>query len=159
VPGSVINALSAALKPRVQPMMDLAASLLDLAALAIHIRVARWAYDEFPLPGQFRGRPGAALPRRSAAAGNASGGVAADGDREPGAGMAVVNPVGGGAAALRSGWSRRGPAASFEVLEYESDRGPCSSTSAARGAVCPRAAMAEDPGLGGRAAGSGRALS
>ena len=32
--------------------MDLAASLLDPAALAIHLRVARWAYDEFPLPGQ-----------------------------------------------------------------------------------------------------------
>jgi polyhydroxyalkanoate synthase len=55
VPGSTINALSLAAAPeafQLQRVADLAASLLDPTALAIHARVERWAYDEFPLPGQ-----------------------------------------------------------------------------------------------------------
>lgn len=35
-----------------QQIADFAASLLDPRALAIHLRVERWTYDEFPLPGR-----------------------------------------------------------------------------------------------------------
>ncbi len=55
VPGSVISALSAAAAPeafQLQRFSDLAASVFDPAALAIHARVERWSYDELPLPGQ-----------------------------------------------------------------------------------------------------------
>jgi polyhydroxyalkanoate synthase subunit PhaC len=55
VPGSVITALSVAAAPgafQLGRVADLAASLLDPTALAIHARVERWTYDEFPLPGQ-----------------------------------------------------------------------------------------------------------
>lgn len=55
VPGSAINLLSASTAPDIflgQPAADLAASLLDSEALAIHMRVVRWMLDEFPLPGQ-----------------------------------------------------------------------------------------------------------
>lgn len=53
IPGSVINALSVAAAPDAfqgQRIVDLAASLYDPQALAIHWRVERWTYDEFPLP-------------------------------------------------------------------------------------------------------------
>jgi poly[(R)-3-hydroxyalkanoate] polymerase subunit PhaC len=55
VPGSVISALAAVAAPdafHFQRFADFAASLLDPAALAIHLRVERWAYDEVPLTGQ-----------------------------------------------------------------------------------------------------------
>ncbi|ACA14669.1 PHA synthase subunit PhaC [Methylobacterium sp. 4-46] len=56
VPGSVITALSLQAAPevfRLQPALDLAACLGDPLALAVHARVARWALDEFALPGPF----------------------------------------------------------------------------------------------------------
>ncbi|WP_407521430.1 alpha/beta fold hydrolase [Methylobacterium oryzisoli] len=56
VPGSAITALSLGAAPdvfRLQPLADFAACLTDPLALTVHLRVARWALDEFPLPGQF----------------------------------------------------------------------------------------------------------
>lgn len=55
VPGSVISALAAAAAPdafHLQRFSDFTLSLLDPMALAIHLRVERWAYDEVPLAGQ-----------------------------------------------------------------------------------------------------------
>jgi polyhydroxyalkanoate synthase subunit PhaC len=130
VPGSVINALSAAAAPeafRVQPTMDLAASLLDPAALAIHLRVARWAYDEFPLPGQLFEDVLEQLYRDD----RLLQGTLQVGARRTGIanlrarGMAVVNPVGGVVPprSVLDGLAAA-PAASFTVLEYERDPGP-----------------------------------
>lgn len=130
VPGSVINALSLAAAPeafQVQRMADFAASLFDPKALAIHARVERWAYDEFPLPGrlfeetfehlyredrflqgtlQIRGRRTGVARLRSPV-------------------MAVINPVGRivPPRSILKGLEAA-PNLSFQVLEYEGDRGP-----------------------------------
>jgi polyhydroxyalkanoate synthase len=55
VPGSVMDLLSVSAVHDAfywQRWSDLIASLTDPRALAIHLRVERWALDEFPLPGQ-----------------------------------------------------------------------------------------------------------
>lgn len=55
VPGSLIGMLSVMAVPEefhVGRHLDRAASLLDPAALAIHIRCERWALDELALPGR-----------------------------------------------------------------------------------------------------------
>ncbi len=55
VPGSVMNVLTGAAAPhalQAQRGVDLAVSVFDLRALAIHARVARLQLDEFPLPRQ-----------------------------------------------------------------------------------------------------------
>lgn len=55
VPGTIMDALVAGTVPeafQLQRFSDLAASMFDPMALAIHARVERWAYDEFPMPGQ-----------------------------------------------------------------------------------------------------------
>lgn len=55
VPGSLIGALCAAAAPepfQFQRQVDFAACLFDAKALAIHARVERWTYDEFPMPGR-----------------------------------------------------------------------------------------------------------
>jgi polyhydroxyalkanoate synthase len=55
VPGSLITALSVAAAPepfQLQRQADLFACLFDPDALAIHARVARWTYDELPMPGR-----------------------------------------------------------------------------------------------------------
>lgn len=55
VPGTSIDALVAGTVPeafQLQRFSDLAASMFDPLALAIHARVERWTYDEFPMPGQ-----------------------------------------------------------------------------------------------------------
>src|SRR4051812_20812770 len=55
VSGSTIDALVAGIVPQafqLQRFSDLAASMFDPMALAIHARAERWAYDEFPMPGQ-----------------------------------------------------------------------------------------------------------
>jgi polyhydroxyalkanoate synthase len=130
VPGSVINALSLAAAPdafHVQRLADLAASLLDPQALAIHMRVERWAFDEFPLPGQLFEDVLEQLYREdrfvqgSLQVGTRTTGI--DTVRAPI--FAVVNPPGrlvpprsilDGLAAI--------PNLSSQVLEYEADRGP-----------------------------------
>ena len=55
VPGSVLTYASALVSPGVfvwSRMIDAATSLDDLEAIALHLRVARWAFDEAPLPGR-----------------------------------------------------------------------------------------------------------
>lgn len=55
VPGSLISALCTAAAPEpfyLQRQADFAACLFDPNALAIHLRVERWTYDEFPMPGR-----------------------------------------------------------------------------------------------------------
>jgi polyhydroxyalkanoate synthase subunit PhaC len=55
VPGSFLAAASFRAAPAtfgLDRLLDLAASLATPAALATHLRVERWALDEFPLPGR-----------------------------------------------------------------------------------------------------------
>lgn len=55
VPGSFLNAVSAAAAPDAvqwERWRDAAASLVDPAALRLHLRVERWTLDEFALPGR-----------------------------------------------------------------------------------------------------------
>ncbi len=130
VPGSVINILSVAAAPnafQLQRITDLAASLLDPKALAIHARVERWAYDEFPLPGQLFEDVLEQLYRED----RFSNGTLRVGERQTGIGslrcpvMAVVNPVGRVVPprSMLTGLEAV-PNLSFQVLEYEGDRGP-----------------------------------
>lgn len=130
VPGSVINALSLEAAPevfRLQPVMDLAASLTNPLALTVHTRVARWALDEFPLPGQLFEDVLEQLYRED----RFRGGTLQIGDRRIGiAGLrtpvlAVINPIGGivpPASLLRGLEAVTG--APVDVLTYEGDFGP-----------------------------------
>lgn len=55
VPGSAISSLCAAAAPEVfqlQRQYDLLSCLFDAKALAIHLCMERWSYDEFPMPGR-----------------------------------------------------------------------------------------------------------
>jgi polyhydroxyalkanoate synthase subunit PhaC len=55
LPGTIIDALVTGAVPeafQLQRVSDLAASIFDPMALAVHARVERWAYDEFPMPEQ-----------------------------------------------------------------------------------------------------------
>jgi polyhydroxyalkanoate synthase len=54
VPGAFLDVVSAAASPReftAEPRIDLLRSLTDPAALRTHLRVLRWASDEFRMPG------------------------------------------------------------------------------------------------------------
>lgn len=54
VPGAFLDVVSAAAAPRefaAEPRLDLLRSLADPAALRTHLRVLRWASDEFRMPG------------------------------------------------------------------------------------------------------------
>jgi polyhydroxyalkanoate synthase subunit PhaC len=130
VPGSVINTLSVAAAPEAfqfQRITDLAASLFDPKALAIHLRVERWTYDEFPLPGRLFEETLEQLYREdrflkgTLLIGERPTGVA--GLRSPV--MAVVNPVGWivPPRSILEGLEAV-PNLSCQVLEYEGDRGP-----------------------------------
>ena len=130
VPGSAINALSVAAVPEVfqlQRTIDLSVSLLDPEAFAVHARVERWTYDEFPLPGQLFEEILEQLYRDD----RFMAGTLQVGDRVTGIArlqapvLAVINPVGGIVpprsilAALEAA-----PNLTFEILEYKGDRGP-----------------------------------
>jgi polyhydroxyalkanoate synthase len=130
VPGSVINALSVAAAPEVfqlQRAVDLGLSLLDPEALAVHARVERWTYDEFPLPGQLFVDIVEQLYRED----RLMAGTLRVGDRVTSIAdlqasvLAVINPVGGIVpprsmlAALETA-----PDLTFESLEYKGGRGP-----------------------------------
>jgi polyhydroxyalkanoate synthase subunit PhaC len=130
VPGSIINGLSVAAAPDAfqgQRIADLAASLPDLQALAIHWRVERWTYDEFPLPGRLFEETLEGLYR----ADRFLAGTLPVGDRQTGVMrlrspvMAVINPV-GRVVPPRSVLKglEAAPNLSFQVLTYEGDRGP-----------------------------------
>jgi polyhydroxyalkanoate synthase len=59
VPGSMLTLASALASPRTfvwSRLADLFASLADPQALEVHVRVARWALDEVPLPGRLSGQ-------------------------------------------------------------------------------------------------------
>jgi polyhydroxyalkanoate synthase subunit PhaC len=130
VPGSVINILALGAAPeafQLQRQADLAASMFDAKALAIHARVERWAYDEFPLPGQLFEDTLEQLYRED----RFLRGTLRVGERRTGVArlrspvMAVVNPVGqvvpprSVLAALEAA-----PSAACEVLEYAREPGP-----------------------------------
>jgi polyhydroxyalkanoate synthase subunit PhaC len=130
VPGSVINALTVAAAPhafQIQRFTDLAASLLDPDAFAIHVRVERWTYDEFPLPGQLFEDTLEQLYREdrflsgTLEVGRCRTGVV----RLRSPVIAVINPVGG---VVPPGSVLDGleavPDLPFQVLEYGGDRGP-----------------------------------
>jgi polyhydroxyalkanoate synthase len=55
VPGSLLSQLSVMASPETflwSRLVDAALSMGDRGALALHVRVERWALDEFPLPGR-----------------------------------------------------------------------------------------------------------
>ncbi|HEX3521118.1 MAG TPA: alpha/beta fold hydrolase [Stellaceae bacterium] len=55
VPGSLLSQLSVMASPETflwSRLVDAALSMGDRRALALHVRVERWALDEFPLPGR-----------------------------------------------------------------------------------------------------------
>jgi polyhydroxyalkanoate synthase len=55
VPGSFLNAVSAAAAPHAfqwERLIDRYMSMVDPFAFRLHMRVERWTYDEFPLPGK-----------------------------------------------------------------------------------------------------------
>jgi polyhydroxyalkanoate synthase len=129
VPGSVINALSMGAAPDAfggQRLSDFVASLLDLRALAIHARVERWTYDEFPLPGRLFEETLEGLYRED----RFRAGTLPVGQRRAMLAtlcapvIAVVNPVGRVVppASVLKGLEAAKPA-SVEILTYEGDRG------------------------------------
>jgi poly[(R)-3-hydroxyalkanoate] polymerase subunit PhaC len=130
VPGSTIDALVAGTAPeafQLQRFSDLAASLFDPTALAIHARVERWAYDEFPMPGQLFEDTLEQLYREdrfvhgTLRVGELRTGVA----RLRSAVMAVLNPVGRivPPRSVVDGLEAAQPI-SLHFLEYGGDRGP-----------------------------------
>jgi polyhydroxyalkanoate synthase len=130
VPGSVITALSVAAAPeafQLQRVADLVASLLDPAALAIHARVERWTYDEFPIPGQLFEDALEQLYRED----RFMVGTLEVGTRRTGIAqlrapvIAVINPAGRVVPprSILDGLEAV-PSLPLEVLEYAGDRGP-----------------------------------
>ncbi|WP_336490774.1 alpha/beta fold hydrolase [Methylobacterium nigriterrae] len=130
VPGSVINALCLGAAPdafQLQPALDLAASLQDPLALAVHTHVARWALDEFPLPGQLFEDVLEQLYRED----RFRHGTLHVGGRQVriadlrGPVMAVINPLGKVVppASLLRGLDEV-PDRAVDTLTYEGDRGP-----------------------------------
>ncbi len=130
VPGSVINALCVAAAPEIfqlQRITDFAASMLDPEALAVHLRVERWSYDEFPLPGRLFEEVLELLYRED----RLMSGTLQVGERQTGIArlrspvMAVVNPV-GGLVPPRSMLEalEAVPSLACEVLAYAGGRGP-----------------------------------
>jgi polyhydroxyalkanoate synthase subunit PhaC len=130
VPGSVINALSVAAAPEVfqlQRVVDLAMSLPDPQALAVHARVERWTYDEFPLPGRLFEEVLEQLYRED----RLMAGTLRVGDQVTGIArlrcpvLAVINPAGGivPPGSILDALAAA-PGLIYEVLEYPGDRGP-----------------------------------
>jgi polyhydroxyalkanoate synthase subunit PhaC len=130
IAGSVINALSVAAAPdafQFQRAADLAASALDPDALAIHARVERWTYDEFPLPGALFEEVLEGLYRED----RFVGGTLQVGETRTGIArlrspvVAVTNPAGSivPPRSILDGLEAV-PGLTFEVLEYEGERGP-----------------------------------
>jgi polyhydroxyalkanoate synthase len=130
VPGSVMNVLTGAAAPystSAQRNADLAASLFDLRALAIHIRVARLQLDEFPLPRRLFEETVEQLYRED----RFVRGTLQVGEHQTGithlraSVIAVINPVGGivPPRSVLAGLEAV-PHLPCEVLEYEADRGP-----------------------------------
>ena len=130
VPGSAINLLCTSAAPdafQVQRFSDLAASSLEPQALAIHMRIERWTYDEFPVPGRLFEETLEQLYRRD----SFLRGTLPVGERRTGiAGLrshviAVINPLGRVVPpnSILKGLDAARPR-SCEVLEYEGDRGP-----------------------------------
>jgi polyhydroxyalkanoate synthase subunit PhaC len=130
VPGSVMNALSVAAAPdafQFQRVADLAASFFDPKALAIHARVERWTYDEFPMPGRLFDELVEQLYRED----RFRNGTLQVGEQQTGLAklqgrvLAVVNPI-GRVVPPRSVLTGLDAASnvSVDVLEYKGDRGP-----------------------------------
>ncbi len=130
VPGSVINALSVAAAPDAfqgQRVTDFTASLFDPNALVIHLRVERWTYDEFPLPGRLFEEVLEQLYRED----RLMAGTLQVGDQETGIArlrcpvLAVINPA-GGIVPPRSILDAlaAAPDLTYQALEYPGDRGP-----------------------------------
>ena len=130
VPGSVLNVLTGAAAPhalQAQRGADLAASLFDPRALAIHTRVARLQLDEFPLPRQLFEETVEQLYRED----RFVRGTLQVGERRTGITrlrapvIAVINPVGGivPPRSVLAGLEAV-PNLPHQVLEYEADRGP-----------------------------------
>ena len=130
VPGSVMNVLTGAAAPHAlhaQRGADLAVSLFDLSALAIHARVARLQLDEFPLPGRLFEETVEQLYRED----RFVHGTLQVGERQTGLArlgapvIAVINPVGGivPPRSVLAGLEAV-PNLACEVLTYEADRGP-----------------------------------
>jgi polyhydroxyalkanoate synthase len=130
VPGSLITALSVAAAPepfQLQRQADLFACLFDPDALAIHARVARWTYDELPMPGRLFEELVEQLYRRDCFAKGAlqiGGRRAALGDLRTRA-IAVVNSVGRVVppSSMLEGFAAA-PRLRLELLEYHWQRGP-----------------------------------
>jgi polyhydroxyalkanoate synthase subunit PhaC len=130
VPGSVINMLSVVAAPDAfqgQRIADFAASLFDPRALAIHLRVERWTYDEFPLPGWLFEETLEQLYREDRFLQS----TLQIGQRQTGLArlrspvMAIINPVGRivPPRSLLKGLEAA-PNLPFHILEYDGDRGP-----------------------------------
>lgn len=130
VPGSVINALSAAAAPdafQLQRIFDLAMSCLDPIAFAVHVRVERWSLDEFPLPGRLFEETleqlyrGDRFLKGTLRIGERRTGIA----RLRGSAIAVINSV-GRVVPPRSVLKglEAAPNLAVEVVEYGGDRGP-----------------------------------
>ena len=130
LPGTAINALCAAAAPdcfQGQRWADAAASAFDAAALATHLRVERWALDEFPLPARLFEDILEQLYREDAF----RRGTLKVGRRRLGLGglrgraIAVVNPPGliVPPASVLAGLAAA-PRLQAEVLTYDGDHGP-----------------------------------
>jgi len=130
VSGSVINVLSLAAVPeafQLQRFTDLAACIFDPKALAIHARVERWSYDEFPLPGQLFEDVLEQLYRNDCFL----KGTLQLNDRQAGVAdlrdpvVSVINTVGRivPPRSILNGLEAAATA-SFQVLKYDGDRGP-----------------------------------
>jgi polyhydroxyalkanoate synthase len=130
VSGSTIDALVAGTLPEVfqlQRYSDLATSMFDPRALAIHARVEQWACDEFPMPGQLFEDTLEQLYGDD----RFLDGSLRVGEQRAGAAhlrsavMAVLNPVGRivPPRSVTDGLDAARPS-SLQFLQYEGDRGP-----------------------------------
>jgi polyhydroxyalkanoate synthase len=130
VPGSVMNVLTGAAAPhalQAQRGIDLAASLFDRRALAIHARVTRLQLDEFPLPRRLFEETVEHLYRED----RFVHGTLQVGEHQTGITrlrapvIAVINPVGGIVPphSVLAGLEAV-PDLPYQVLEYQADRGP-----------------------------------
>jgi polyhydroxyalkanoate synthase subunit PhaC len=130
LPGTIMDALVAGTVPeafQLQRFSDLAASMFDPMALAIHARVERWAYDEFPMPGQLFEDTLEQLYRHN----RFFDGTLRVGEQHAGvahlrsAVMAVLNPVGRivPPRSILDGLEAAQPM-SLNFLEYGGDHGP-----------------------------------
>ena len=131
MPGSFTAQLSAAAAPEafvLQRWADLAASLGDPLAAAVHARVERWALDELAMPGRLFEEVLERLYRedRFAAGTLEVGGRRTRLDRLRAPVLAVVNPPGRVVppASVLDGLAAMPPEVPRRVLRYEGERGP-----------------------------------